>query len=103
MFNLVLKGRKGQFDARGTYDPEKKKFIVKKGSLVSSTISHSEKFRGGDGIQKKRETTTKDGRTIVDVEFKSPSTAANYVTGSSTNGMVAWKDKNGVPLKSLIG
>jgi hypothetical protein len=49
-----------------------------------------------------RETNVKDGKVIKDVCFKSASTAANFVTGSSTNGMLAWKDKDGNNLKEIL-
>lgn len=39
---------------------------------------------------------------IKDVTFKSASTAANFVTGTSTNGLKVWKDKKGTTLKELI-
>ena len=37
-----------------------------------------------------------------DMVFKSASTAANFVTGSSTNGLTAWKDKDGRTIKEII-
>ncbi len=103
MYKLVLKGRKGQFDAKGTYDEDKQEFIVKKGSRVSQIVSSYEKFKGAVSVNKMRETNTKDYIVTKDTKFKSPSTAANFVTGSSTNGMVAWKDENGKSLKQLKG
>ena len=33
-------------EASGEYDPATKECIVKKGSKVSGTVAHSEKFRG---------------------------------------------------------
>ena len=41
-------------------------------------------------------------RVIKDVPFKSASTAANFVTGASTNGLTAWKDENGKTLKAIL-
>ncbi|EFA23833.1 hypothetical protein BIFGAL_02942 [Bifidobacterium gallicum DSM 20093 = LMG 11596] len=37
-----------------------------------------------------------------DVHFKSASTAANFVTGASTNGMAAWKTKDGKSIKDAL-
>ena len=37
-----------------------------------------------------------------DVAFKSASTAANFVTGRSTNGLITWKNSDGIILKSLL-
>jgi len=89
-------------DATGEYYPDKKVFIVKKGSKVSADISRSEKFRGANTIERQRDRYVKNGIVITDAVFKSPSTAANFVTGRSTNGHVTWKDKNGVYLKELL-
>jgi hypothetical protein len=38
-----------------------------------------------------------------DYRFHSPSTAAAVVLGSTANGLVQWKDKNGVTLGKLQG
>lgn len=97
---LFIKTRNAS--ASGEYDPELKTFIVKKGSQVSEEISYSEKFRGADAIEKNRDLYVKDRIVVTDAVFKSPSTAANFVTGRSTNGLIAWKDENGVRLKELL-
>ena len=36
------------------------------------------------------------------MKFKSPSTAANFVTGRSTNGLIAWKNIDKKTIKELI-
>lgn len=38
---------------------------------------------------------------IKDIEFGSPSTAAAVVKGGASNGLIAWKNSNGKPLKEL--
>lgn len=99
---LYLKRNRSNVDAVAEYDKEAGTFTVLKGSVVSNTIAHTEKFRGAKAIEKSRTETVSNGKVIKDVVFKSSSTAANYVTGSSTNGLTAWKDANGVTLKSLL-
>lgn len=94
--------RKNGVDASAEYDVATGTFTVLKGSKVSGTVAHSEKFRGAKSIEKSREGTVIDSTVIKDVVFKSSSTAANYVTGASTNGMTAWKDKEGRTLKELL-
>ena len=90
-------------NAQAEYDVETKTFKVLKGSVVSLEVSHSERFRGAASIIKQRSNgVVKNGKVTQDVEFKSPSTAANFVTGASTNGMTAWKDKSGKTLKELL-
>lgn len=89
--------------ATGEFFPAKKTFVVKKGSKISESISHSEKFRGARSIEKNRLQYVANRIVVADVVFKSPSTAANFVTGCSTNGLTTWKDENGVSLKEILG
>ena len=89
-------------NATGEYNPDSKLFIVKKGSIVSDTISYSATFRGASTIEKNRAQYVKNGMVETDAVFKSPSTAANFVTGRSTNGLNAWRDEKGISLKELL-
>lgn len=89
-------------DASGEYNPDTKECIVKKGSKVSSTVARSEKFRGTNTIEKYRAEFVRDGVVSKDVHFTSASTAANFVTGTSTNGMNAWKTTDGKTLKEAL-
>jgi hypothetical protein len=99
---LFLRRRNSKINAVGDYDPDSKKFVVKKGTVVSDMVAHSEKFRGANTIERYRDEYVKEGVVIKDVVFKSASTAANFVTGASTNGLTAWKTEDGVPLKELL-
>lgn len=75
---------------------------VLKGSVVSDNIAYSEKFRGAKSIEKSREGIVVKCIVSQDIAFKSASTAANFVTGASTNGLSAWKNEEGKSLKSII-
>lgn len=98
---VYLKTRNGA-DATAIYEPGKKEFIVLKGSKVSSSVSNSPKFRGADRISKKREgIVDKNNILKEDVCFTSSSTAANFVTGNSSNGLRVWKNEQGVCLKDI--
>lgn len=99
---LYIKRKKGNIAAVAEYDFMAKRFVVLSGSKVSDEISYSEKFRGSKSIEKSRLGTVENSTVIEDVVFKSASTAANYVCGSSTNGLTAWKDEHGKTLKSLL-
>lgn len=99
---LFLKKKNSTVDAIAEYNVDTNEFIVLKGSSVSSTISNSEKFRGARAIEKARTDKIIDNILTCDVSFKSSSTAANFVTGTSTNGMIAWKDENGNTLKNIL-
>ena len=98
---FLVRPRTG-INASAEYDIENKSFIVLKGSIVSANIAYSEKFRGSKSIEKTRQGVLEGTKVIKDVVFKSPSTAANFVTGASTNGLTAWKDKNNKVLKTIL-
>lgn len=100
--NVILTNRAKTYFARGTYNPFSKTLIVKVGAKVSADISDSPSFRGKKAIEKLRAQFVVDGITQEDVPFKSSSTAANFITGSSSNGMILWKTKDGMPLKNAI-
>lgn len=94
---------KKNINAKAEYDPETGMITVLKGSVLSEDIAHSKSFRGARSIERSREGVMKNNILQKDVVFKSTSTAANFVTGSSTNGLTAWKDKSGRSIKQLMG
>lgn len=98
---FLIRKRSG-VEACAEYNVETKTVTVKKGSKVSEKIAYSEKFRGAYSVEKYREGAVENGVVIKDIVFKSASTAANFVTGASTNGLVAWKNEEGESLKSII-
>ena len=99
---LYLTRTKNNVSAIAEYSPEDKTFIVLKGSTVSTHIAYSEKFRGVKTVERTRNEYVKGGVVSRDVPFKSASTAANFVTGSSTNGLSVWKDEAGRKLKDIL-
>ena len=99
---LYLTKKRSNVNAIAEYDATAKTFTVLKGSIVSETIAHTAKFRGTKAIEKYRNGTVSDGVVIRNTVFRSASTAANYVTGTSTNGLVAWKNSDGITLKALL-
>jgi len=99
---LYLERKRTNVKAVAEFDEQSGTFTVLKGSIVSDTIAHTGKFRGAKSIENSRTGTVSNGKVIKDVAFKSSSTAANYVTGSSTNGLTAWKNDKGVTLKDLL-
>ena len=99
---LYLRSNKKNIDAVADYDIAEKKFTVLKGSIISKNISSASSFRGVKPVKEWRERYVRENVLIEDVAFKSPSTAANFVTGSSTNGLLAWKNENGEYLRKLI-
>lgn len=99
---VYLKGKIIGYDATGEYDKDTRKLIVYKGSKVSLDISYSKTFKAAAKIAESRKETVENGIVLHDIEFPSASTAANVVTGRSTNGMIAWKTSEGKTLNEEI-
>lgn len=99
---VYLVREKSGVKATGEFDLVSKAITVLKGSVLSGTVAHTEKFRGAKSIEKSREGVLNGNILQKDVGFKSASTAANFVTGSSTNGLTAWKDKDGRTIKEIV-
>jgi len=99
---VYLNRRNGGVEAKGIFDESTRSLTVLKGSRVSDQVHHTEKFRGANTIEALREKHVTNGVVTEDITFKSASTAANFVTGSSTNGLISWKTEDGVQLRALI-
>ena len=76
--------------------------VVRKGSSVAPDVHTDGKFRGANSVIKYRELYCNDIKTKKDVVFKSASTAANFVTGRTANGLITWKNSDGITLRSLL-
>lgn len=91
------KGKGGSAIGRITSDG----FWVLKGSYIYPQVADYT----ASGIKKAREnyadSIDKNGILQEDICFGSPSYASTFVCGKSSNGLVVWKDKYGVPLKNL--
>jgi hypothetical protein len=98
---LFLK-RKNGVDAVANYNLKTGELTVLKGSHVSNIISKSTKFRGVNSVILFRSEYVKNCVTIRDITFKSSSTAANFVTGTSTNGLAVWKNGKGDKLGTIL-
>lgn len=100
--DIYLINRAKTVNAHARYNVQDKTVTVCKGSVISEHISGGT-FRSANSVEKLRNANNIKGNIVIkDITFKSASTAANFVTGSSTNGLLAWKDKDGNTLKSLI-
>lgn len=97
---VFLKGI--SWDATGDFDVKNNHLIVKKGTKVSTDISVSKTFKSSETIKAQREKYVCDGVVMEDVEFSSPSTAANFVTGRSTNGKLAWRDEENRSISKIV-
>ena len=89
-------------NAHGIFNEKEKTVTVCKGSIISEKVSGGS-FRSAKSVEKMRsQKSVKGNEVIEDILFKSASSAANFVTGSSTNGLIAWKTSDGKKLKDVI-
>ena len=88
-------------NAKGFYSSEG--FTVLKGSIVAPTMVPS--FNWKEKRKKMLQDYTSNENEILvltsDKTFSSPSSAADFCIGSSNNGWLVWKDKNGNTLDSV--
>ncbi len=98
---VVLYSKRMGVNAVGEYNPKTGELIVQKGSTVSLTLSESKTFKGRAKIEQAREGVLDGNVLIKDVRFNSPSTAANFVAGGSSNGLRMWKNEDGVAIGKL--
>lgn len=96
---VVLKSR--GIRAYAEYDIGTNNCVILAGSEVTPTISQAPTFRSKRTVEKLREKYVKNNIVTENVQFKSPSTAANFITGSSTNGFAAWKTEDGYTIGDL--
>ena len=90
-------------NAMGWYNKDSHRFIILKGSKLALSPTNSYK---GEALRQKwisANCELKNGVIEVrhDVEFDSPSTAAQYVSAASSNGWTLWKDKDGKTLDQV--
>lgn len=99
--SLFLKSRDNVFNAEAVY--ENGTVTVKKGSHVNTIFANH--IRGGKKAKsylEDRQYVDENGLVKKDCTFQSPSTAAQFVTGSSRNGYLVWKTKEGKKLQEVI-
>ena len=99
---VYINRKKSGVKAVGEFDLSTRNLTVLKGSVLSAEIAYTEKFRGAKSVEKSREGIVKDCVLQQDIIFKSASTATNFVTGSSTHGLTAWKDEAGRTIKDIL-
>lgn len=99
---VYIKSRNGNFEAKGIF--EDGKLIVRKGSKIE--LSFADHIRGGKMARSYRDDPAfvdAEGNVLKDCEFGSPSTAAQFVTGRSTNGYKKWFVKEKTSLSKYLG
>ena len=101
MMIFYLKSRNHIFYAEGIYNPDNNHLTVLEGAQISPTST----LVLGSGRNKWLKTKSKyvkDGYLTQDLEFKTPSTAATFVSGTSMNGYIRWKTKDGMAIRNFL-
>ena len=88
-------------DAVGFYNSSG--FTVLKDSVIADTSVQSFYWKEKREAMLKEYTATENEKLVMtcDKVFSSPSTAADFCSGSSNNGWIVWKDKDGNTLDSV--
>lgn len=97
MIQLVLKSKKKLHYAEATMDGNE--IVVKKGAKINPVNTFpqmSQVLRGDSSV------VSEDGILLKDMTFYSPSTAAQFVTGRSVNGYIAWRPNDEMSLKAYL-
>lgn len=76
-------------------------FIVLKGSVLSTLPPTNSCPESAIKCREENKDSIRDGVTLKDITFVSPSAASTFVTLSNTNGNDEWKTKDGVKLYSF--
>ena len=98
--NLSLQSRSGKYEAYAVYDG--KTVVVKNGHI---NPSFAVSIRGGKlskAYRNNQEHVSSSFEIIKECSFKSPSTAAQFVTGRSVDGYNAWKVEGGQRLGDYL-
>ena len=86
-------------DVWGTAKETNEGFLL----LAGSKVSQKSAPHLSESLRNRRDRAAKDQNNCLleDVLLNSPSTAANFLIGQQTNGLIAWKNESGETLKSI--
>ena len=97
---LILKSKKSLHYAEAEWNGEQ--IIVLSGSRINPIVAFPQM---SEEIKRMRNDSTivnEKNELIVDVKFTSPSSAAQFVTGRSVNGYIAWRPDDKMSLKEYL-
>ncbi len=99
--NVVIKNRSESYYANAVYQGNT--IVVKAGGRIEKNFASH--IQGGKRALKYRNDPAfvdDNGTILKDCTFTSPSTAAQFVSGTSKNGYVAWKLEDGSKLGDYL-
>ncbi|MBD5099710.1 MAG: DUF4357 domain-containing protein [Clostridiales bacterium] len=101
MIRVVLKSKKELHYAEAIIDD--KETLVLKGAKINLIESFPQMSQALILLRRDRMLVSEDGVLLKDIKFTSPSTAAQFVTGRSVNGYIAWRPNDEISLKEYLG
>lgn len=94
---VILKSRMSLHYAVGEYDGTG--IRVLKGSKINPVDTYSKMPQTIKQMRHDQKVVSEEGTVLQDVYFDSPSPAAIFVTGRSSNGYIAWRIDDKISLK----
>ena len=90
MLNVYMKSKSGKYNARAIYEDGKIK-VLKGSQLKAMTNGNYNRNKQVVAYRNDKKIVGKNLVLLQDVEFNSPSTAAQFIVDSSRNGWKDWK------------
>ena len=100
IMKLILKSKKNLHYAEAEWDGEQ--IIVLSGSKINPTVAFPQMSEEIKRMRNDRSIVNDDNELVVDIKFTSPSSAAQFVTGRSVNGYIAWRPDDKMSLKEYL-
>ena len=100
LMKLILKSKCGLHYAEAIY--KEGVVTVLKGSRVNRNDSYQRMASEAVNARRDKNIVGESGEVLKDVSFNSPSTAAQFVTGRSSNGYIAWRPDDRMSLKEYL-
>ncbi len=97
---LILKSKKNLHYAEAEWDGEQ--IIVLSGSKINPMLAFPQMSEEIKHMREDRKIVNEQNELLVDVRFTSPSSAAQFVTGRSVNGYIAWRPDDKMSLKEYL-
>ena len=94
---VILKSKKDTHYAVGEYDGQR--VTILPDSKINTTLSYAAMSEKIKLIRNNPEYVSAEGIILKEIEFGSPSTAAQFVTGRSVNGYISWRIDDKISLE----
>ena len=94
---VILKSKKDTHYAVCEYDGQR--VTILPDSKINTTLSYAAMSEKIKLIRNNPEYVSAEGIILKEIEFGSPSTAAQFVTGRSVNGYISWRIDDKISLK----